>query len=249
MGFTPEQLSRDTFLGNKIYIWQPLTGYRAATDPVLLAAACPASAGQTVLDLGCGVGTAGLCLSHRVPVACWGLELQEDYATLARRNAAENNLNMQVITGDLSAMPAELREMSFDHVITNPPFFGAGKPAPDLGRARARQEQIDLAIWIDAALKRLKPKGWLTLIHRAERLPEVIAALNNRAGSIEIKPLAPRAGRQANRFILTARKGSKGAAKLHAPLILHEGPTHDRDRDDYSADAKLILRNGEKLKF
>jgi len=127
-----------------------------------------------VLDLGCGVGTAALCLCSRVSVESWGLELQEDYADLARRNADENNVNMQVITGDLTAMPPALRDASFDHA---------------------------------------------------------------------------RSGRDANRFILRARKGSKGAAKLHSPLILHEGTAHDRDRDDYSTDAKLILRDGEKLKF
>lgn len=249
MGFAPDQLSRDRFLGGKLDIWQPLTGFRAATDPVLLAAACPARPGECVLDLGCGVGTAGLCLGTRVAVECWGLELQSDYAELARRNADENNVNMRVITGDLTAMPAPLRDMSFDHVITNPPFFGPGKPAPDAGRAQARQEEVGLANWLDAALRRLRPKGWLTLIHRSERLPEVISALHNRAGGVEIKPLAPRAGRAATRFLLRARKGSRSAAHLHNPLILHDGTEHDTDRDDYSAEAKAILRNGEMLKF
>jgi tRNA1(Val) A37 N6-methylase TrmN6 len=249
MGFAPEQLSHDAFLGEKLVISQPLDGFRAATDPVLLAAACPANSGETVLDLGCGVGTAGLCLLSRVKVACWGLEVQPDYAELARHNAAQNNVSMQVVTGDLTAMPAPLRDRGFDHVITNPPFFGAGKRAPDAGRARARQEEVTLEIWIDAALRRLKPKGWLTLIHRAERLPEVISALKDRAGGIEIKPLAPRAGRAANRFILRARKGSRSVAKLHNPLILHEGLTHDVDGDSYSPEAKAILRHGNLIKF
>ncbi len=175
--------------------------------------------------------------------------MQPDYAELARHNAAQNNVSMQVVTGDLTAMPAPLRDMSFDHVITNPPFFGAGKRAPDAGRARARQEDVTLDIWIDAALRRLKPKGWLTLIHRAERLPEVISALKDRAGGIEIKPLAPRAGKAANRFILRARKGSLSVAKLHNPLILHEGLNHDIDGDSYSSEAKAILRHGDLIKF
>lgn len=249
MGFKPEQLSQDKFLGGKVYIYQPIRGFRAATDPVLLAASCPARSGETVLDLGCGVGTAGLCLSSRISIDCWGLEVQADYADLARRNAAQNNVNMQVVTGNLTAMPAPLRDMSFDHVITNPPFFGAGKPALDPGRAQARQEEVSLSDWLDAALRRLKPKGWLTVIHRAERLPEVISALNNRAGGVEIKPLAPREGRSANRFILRARKGSRSTAKLHKPLILHEGQSHDADGDSYSSEAKSILRDGQMLKF
>ena len=249
MGFAPEQLTHDAFLGQKLIISQPVDGFRAATDPVLLAAACPAKTGETVLDLGCGVGTAGLCLSARIDVACWGLEVQPDYADLARHNAAQNNVNMHVITGDLTAMPAALRDMSFDHVVTNPPFFGAGKRAPDAGRARARQEDVTLDTWIDAALRRLKPKGWLTLIHRAERLSDVISALNKRAGGIEIKPLAPRDGKAASRFILRARKGSRSVSKLHNPLILHEGLSHDVDGDSYSPEAKAILRHGDMIEF
>ena len=249
MGFAPEQLSHDRFLGEKLVISQPIDGFRAATDPVLLAAACPAKTGASVLDLGCGVGTAGLCIMSRVKVTCWGLEVQPDYADLARHNAAQNNVNMQVITGDLTAMPTPLRDMSFDHVVTNPPYFGAGKRAPNAGRAIARQEDVTLEDWIGAALRRLKPKGWLTLIHRAERLPEVILALKNRAGGVEIKPLAPRAGKAANRFILRARKGSRSVSKLHNPLILHEGLAHDVDRDSYSPEAKAILRHGDMIEF
>ena len=53
-------LTRDAFLGGRLYLWQPRTGYRAGVDPVLLAASVPARRGESVLDLGCGVGTAAL---------------------------------------------------------------------------------------------------------------------------------------------------------------------------------------------
>ena len=101
-----DDLTHDAFLCGKLHLWQPRKGYRAATDPVLLAAACPALPGQSVLDMGCGVGAAALCLAARVPdLRLYGLELQPDYAELARRNAIENGLPMQVECGDLAHMP------------------------------------------------------------------------------------------------------------------------------------------------
>lgn len=249
MGFSEDALSRDDFLNGQLRIWQPIHGYRAATDPVLLAAACPAIAGETVLDLGCGVGTAALCLGARIDLQLTGLELQQDYAELAERNAAENDIPLRVIAGDLAEMPLPLREESFDHVILNPPFFGPGKKAKDPGRARGRQEETHLAVWIDSALRRLKQKGWITTILTIERLPEVIVSLNGRAGSISIQPLTSRPGRAASRFILKARKAARGPAKLSNPLILHSGSAHLRDMDDFSEAARAILRDGGSLKF
>ena len=108
------QLTHDAFLCGKLHLWQPKHGYRAATDAVLLAAACPAVAGQSVLDLGCGVGAASLCLASRVAgLVQTGLELQDDYAALARRNAAENGVALKVVTGDLTDMPASFKRTMF----------------------------------------------------------------------------------------------------------------------------------------
>ena len=108
--FAPDDLSRDKFLDGRLYIFQPKAGYRAAMDPVLLAAACDALPGQSVLELGCGAGVASLCLGVRVAgVTLTGLELQPEYADLARRNAAENGIAFEVIVGDLEHMPAGLR--------------------------------------------------------------------------------------------------------------------------------------------
>ena len=86
--FDDGELSTDAFLGGRLSIMQPIRGYRAAADPVLLAAAVPARAGDAVLELGCGAGVASLCLGQRVPgLIQFGLELQPAYAALARRNA------------------------------------------------------------------------------------------------------------------------------------------------------------------
>jgi len=82
--FAEAELTEDAFLGGRLRLRQPAAGYRAAIDPVLLAAAVPAAAGDSVADLGCGVATAGLCLLARVPGArVSGLELQAPLADLA----------------------------------------------------------------------------------------------------------------------------------------------------------------------
>ncbi len=243
-----DDLTQDAFLCGKLQLWQPRQGYRAATDPVLLAAACPALPGQSVLDLGCGVGAAALCLARRVPdLRLAGLEVQADYAALARRNAEENGVAMQVEVGDLADMPKPLR-LDFDHVIANPPYYPkGGTPSPNAGRATALQIDTPLGDWVQAASRRLAPGGWLTLICGADGLPEVLAAMGGKLGSASVLPLTPRAGKPALRILLRARKTGRAAFRLLAPFVIHHGTSHDGDRESYTPRASAILRNGESL--
>ena len=249
--FSPEGLSNDGFLGGRITVLQPKKGYRAGVDPVLLAAAANARSGQRVLELGCGAGQAMLCLGARVEgLSLTGVELQPPYADLARQNAAENSLDATVWTADLANLPAELRKQSFDHVIANPPYYRAGahSPAQDAGRRTALGEGTPLEMWIDIAARRLAPKGYLHMIQRADRLPDMVAAAASRLGSVEVMPLAPRTGRAAELVILRARKGGRAAFRLHAPLVLHQGERHSSDHaDDYSDAVRAVLRDGAAL--
>ncbi len=243
-----DDLTRDAYLCGKLHLWQPRQGYRAATDPVLLAAACPAQPGQSVLDLGCGVGAASFCLGARVKgLRQWGLELQPDYAELARRNAAENGIGLQVEIGDLAQMPKALR-VGFDHVIANPPYYSrGGTPSPNEGRATALQIDTPLGDWVQAAARRLTPGGWLTLICGADGLPEVLAAMGGKLGSASVLPLTPREGKPALRIILRARKTGRAAFRLLSPFVIHAGAAHDGDRESYTLRAGEILRGGGSL--
>lgn len=249
-GFEEHDLTRDAFLGGKLALWQPKSGYRAGVDPVLLAASVPARAGQSVLDLGCGAGAAVLCLGTRVPgLHLAGVELQAPYAALARRNALDNGFDLDVSCADLNRLPAGLRQRSFDHVIANPPYFrgGAHRKSPDRGRAVAMGGETALSDWIAVAARRLAPKGLLHVIQRAERLPEMLAAAEGVLGSIRILPLSARKGRDPELVILRARKGGRAPFVLHAPVVLHEGDRHGGDREDYSPEIRKVLREGSGL--
>ena len=242
----------DAFLGGRVRISQPKGGYRAATDPVFLAAACPAVSGQSVLELGCGVGTAALCLNARVPgLRIMGVERQGAYAALARQNAAAAGAEMQVVEADLAALPAELRQRSFDHVLANPPYFAAGDgtAARDRGREAANRAETPLEDWIAAARARLVPKGWLTLIQTAERLPECLAALQTGFGAVTVLPIQPRPGRAANRVVIRARKSARAPFRLLPPFLVHEGESHGGDAPDYTAAAEAVLRHAAPLPF
>ena len=251
MSFSDDQLTQDDFLGGAIKIWQPKNGYRAATDPVFLAAAVGVKAGQSVLELGCGAGTALACLCKRVEeLDAHGLEIQADYADLARRNAADNGLGFVVHDGDLLDIPEPIRTTSFDYVFTNPPFYDASaSSAPkDVGRDTAhRIGEAQLNDWIAVGLRRLKPRGYFTIIHRTERLADILAALDGKAGDIRILPLTSREGRTAGRVIIRARKGAGGPLKLLAPLILHQGVEHSNDGDSFRSDVRNILRNTQPI--
>ncbi|MFN0113951.1 MAG: tRNA1(Val) (adenine(37)-N6)-methyltransferase [Paracoccaceae bacterium] len=248
--FADDDLTQDGFLGGRLTLWQPKAGFRSSVDAVLLAAAVPAKAGESVLDLGCGAGAAALCLGARIAgLRLAGLELQAGYAALARRNAALNAIALEVWEGDALRQPQDLRSLSFDHVVTNPPYFrgGDGTAALDAGREAALRSAVPATDWIAAALRRLRPGGWLTLIQSADRLPEVLAALPGGGRGAAVMPVLPRRGRVAGRFLLRARKGGRSAFALLPPLVLHEGAAHLRDGEDFSPRVRAILRGGAAL--
>lgn len=248
--FEDQDLSQNAFLGGKLHLWQPVKGYRAGVDPVLLAASVPATSGQSVLELGCGAGAAILCLAARVQeLELTGVELQPAYADLARRNAADNAIALEVVTADLTALPPELKQRQFDYVIANPPYYRADahSPAHDSGRSIALGEQTPLANWIDVATKRLAPRGYLHMIQKADRLQDMLMACQGQLGSVEALPLAARSGREAELVILRARKGGRAVFRLHPPLILHQGDRHERDGESYTPEISAVLRDGAAM--
>lgn len=238
-------LTQDRLLGGRLVLSQPRAGFRSASDAALLAAAVPAKPGERALDWGSGAGAAGLCLGIRVGgLDLHGLEANPEMAALSTANAAANGLSWRVHEGRAEAPPASLKALEFDHVLTNPPYFPSGFHAsPEALRDQANRESAPLGLWLRGALKRLRPGGTLTVIQRAERLPEILAALEGAAGSAALLPLAPKAGAAAKLILLRAVKGGRAPMRIAFPLILHEADGR------FSAAAEAVLREGAALDF
>jgi tRNA1(Val) A37 N6-methylase TrmN6 len=241
------ELTLDRLLGGRVLLSQPARGYRVAIDPVILAAAVPVPAGECVLDAGAGTGAAALCLAVRVPgCKVVGIELQGALQQIAVKNVAQNRLGerVEVLAGDLIHPPPRFAQEGFDHVMTNPPHLAtqASSVPPLAERATAHVEStVPLAAWLQACLRMLKSGGTLTLIHRAERLGEVLTALGGSLGEIVVFPLWPGQGKPAKRVLIRGRKGSRAPLALMHGLVLHEAD------GGFTPAAEAALRHGQAL--
>ncbi len=241
-------ITRDALLGGRVRLYQPRQGYRVAIDPVLLAAAVPVVRGDRVLDIGCGVGAASLCVAFREPgCRISGVEANRDLVRLAAENVAANAMagRVDIMMGDLIRPPPRLTPGSFHHVMANPPYLedGAATPSPIAGKTMANIEgAAKLGDWLRFALMMVRNGGTVTIIHRADRLDALLAELYGKAGGIVVFPLWPdRTSRPAKRVLVRAVRGSATPMRLAAGLVLHE------PGGGYSEAADRILRHGAAL--
>jgi tRNA1(Val) A37 N6-methylase TrmN6 len=240
-------LSEDSLLGGRVRLRQPVDGARVSIDPVFLAAAVPVEPGELVLDIGCGTGAAMLCIAARPPQRrVVGLERQRELVRIAGDNLILNGMEQRasVMVGDLLQPPPRISAGAFDHVMANPPYLDRGRAnaVANPGRAEATVEgDAALGDWIRFALSMVKPRGTVTLIHRADRIDAVLGQIAGRAGEVVVFPLWPGQGRPASRIVVQMRKQIAAPARLAVGLILHEPDGR------FSAAAEAVLRGGDGL--
>lgn len=228
----PFETTLDAVLGGRVVLEQPARGHRAGTDAILLAACV--TGGGLVVDLGAGVGTAGLAVAARLPqVRLVLVERDPAMARLAQGNVERNGWSdrAEVVVADVTAPgrareAAGLRAGEATWVIANPPFYQSDRVrSSDDARQRAAhgfERPGDLAAWLRTAASLLVAGGRLALVHRAEALPALFAAFGSRFGAIELRTVQPRAETPAHRVLVRARLGSRAPLMLHPALILHE---------------------------
>jgi tRNA1(Val) A37 N6-methylase TrmN6 len=227
-------ITEDAFLGGQLRLKQKRSGHRAGHDAILLAAATQVRAGDRVVDLGTGVGTAGLALARRVAGIRLSLvEIDPELAELARANAAANEIAAETIvldvTADAQAFAAHgLVPDSVDVVLMNPPFNDPARHrgSPDQMRHSAHvATEETLQAWVHAARRILRSDGALTLIWRADGIADVLAALSRGFGSLSILPVHGEAGRPAIRVLVRAVKGGRAPTRLLPGLMLNDEST------------------------
>jgi tRNA1(Val) A37 N6-methylase TrmN6 len=244
------EVSDDAFLGGRLRLLQPRSGYRAGLDALLLAAAVPPVA--RLLDAGAGVGAAGLAAASRLPgLAVVLVEREAALARLAAENVRRNGLEerVRVVAADLTGPAADqaalgLAAGAFDHVIANPPYQDEGsgrRPGVPLRAAAREMPAGGLARWVRFLARMAAPGGGMTIIHRAAALGDLLAALEGRFGALSVLPVHPREGADATRIILSGRKGSRAPLGVRPGLVVH------RPDGRFLPAVEAILRDGASL--
>ena len=242
------EFTKDSFLGGGIRIWQPKKGYRAGIDPILLAASVNVSAGQKVLDLGCGVGTASFAIGYRVKnVELYGIEIQKVFADLADLNSKENGIEFQVECTDISNLSSNITSKNFDHVIANPPYFDRKSSVRGINVSKEKSfgDTRPISEWLKVAAKRAKPKGFVHFILRSDRLIEIFTNMPNSLGSLVITPVISRKNENAKLTILHAKKNGRAGFIISSPIVLH--PLKSDSREKYVPEVDKVLKNGASL--
>lgn len=241
-------------LNKKIGLHQAPEGFRTSMDSIMLGAACPVRAGQSVLDLGCGVGSAGLCILYRVKEASLlGVDIQGDHIELAAKNAALNDMaeRSSFLCADIRDLPSDIG--TFEHVVCNPPYKESGEHRISPSKAKALamghiDDEMSLRVWIDSAWMHIKGQGSLTMIHEAGRLDSIVHALfsergGRRFGNIEVFPIFTKPKKEARRVIIRAWKHKKSGSRLLKGITLHNAD------GSYTIEAEAVLRDACPLIF
>lgn len=239
------EIVENALLGGRVRLRQPAKGYRAGMDAALLASAAPARPQQRVLEAGCGAGAVLMQIAARCPgVRLFGLERDPMMATLARENASLNSVEAEIVEGDVAGGFQRLGQVRFDQAVSNPPFFddASALRMPAEGKRGAWLADDGLATWTAFLLAAVRDGGAITVIHRADRLADLLAGLGRSAGSFAIRPVHAFSEEPAKRVLVRAVRGGRAPLRLLPALALH-----DRSGSKHTPEAEAILRGERAL--
>lgn len=210
-----------------LHLIQNPKGFCFGLDAVLLVHFAQAKAGESILDLGTGTGIIPILMSAYYPETCYqALEIQAEYVEMARRSVEYNQLQerIAICQGDLRELEKLFIPATFDRITINPPYMNAGLVPAQRDKAIARHEICcDLETIIAKAVRVLKPQGSFCMVHRPNRLPEVITTLKQYG--LEPKRLRlvqPKIGEEPNLFLIEAIRGAKAYLRMEPTLVIYQ---------------------------
>lgn len=239
--------TQDYLLNRQVKIFQPINGYRASTDAIMVSSLIKTIKKEDkILDVGSGTGAISLCLASRFRTQnpqILGLELQSNLAELSNMSAEANGFTgiLHYVNCDIRDKIDCIKPCSFQHVISNPPYSDHDMPSPNKSKAQAHNHtDFNLSEWIKFMLKMMAPQGYFYMINRAEAIDEILLALHNKAGAVKIIPLFTKEGPKAKRIMIVAQKDSKAPTEILPAFIVHS-------TDGYTPHAHQILREGKSF--
>jgi len=235
----------DGLMNKRVWVEQPAEGYRIAVDTVLLAAAVSAKPGDRVLDMGCGVGGVMFCLAARIrDLHLTGIDIQHELIELCRKNIEHNHLQNSATAETYSVTDWTARD--YDHIVMNPPFHAEERHSVSdnkIKRTANAEKTGDLPLWLESAARILKPNGILTLIHRADRMDEIIAEGQKYFSEITVLPIIARTGAAPKRIIMRMARGTAAVINICENFILYG------DDNRYCAAAEAVIRHAMSIEF
>ena len=233
--------------GGPVFI-RDVSSFRPGTDAVFLSVFAaggrvPKAGGRvtTACDLGCGAGVVAILMaSAAASLAVDGVELQPEWAALARENVRLNGLvdRISILEGDLRRHREFLKAGAYDLVVSNPPYYaaGSGKSAPLSSRATAREERESTLLDVVLAARYLtRWGGRFALVHKPERLAEVLCALSqNGLEPKRLRFVQNKSSDAPSLVLIESRRGAKPSLVVEPPLILAD------DHGGESAEIKKI---------
>jgi len=227
----------ETFFEDQIKIYQPETGYRYSMDPVILASHISPFPGCKIIDIGCGCGIISLILGFRYrDVQIFGVEIQARLAEVAIKNVTENKMSnrIRILNKDIRAITSSHTQGQADLIISNPPYKkkGSGRLNPDTQKALARHEiKLDLTQFFSSSYKLLKSGGKALLIFPADRLSDLILAMDSHDFHLDwTRFVHTKKKNNAKLLLISVIKNNHGSCAVLPPLYIYDSdnnPTNE----------------------
>lgn len=184
---------------------------------------------SNILDIGCGNAPIPLILSTKCNANIVGVELQKEVYQMAIETIRMNNLQdrIEIINSDINEYFKEVESDAFDLITCNPPFFkylDTSNINKNDYKTLARHEiKLNLSQLFIIAKKLLKNNGRIAIVHRPERLIEIIEEMKkNNIEPKKIQFIYPKINSSANIMLIEGAKNGNPGLELLAPIYSHK---------------------------